>query len=79
MGQPSGNCGELQGPLCALLLVLRYIVALLADQSRSIFAFLRIIADSCSLSSLPAGWFYFMTILERCLPYRESTKRSLES
>ena len=48
---------ELQGSLCALLLVLRCIVALLADHSASIFAFLRIIADSCSLSSLPAGWF----------------------
>ena len=49
---------ELLDPLCALLLVLRCIVALLADRSASIFArFLRIIADSCSLSSLPAGWF----------------------
>ena len=32
--------GELQGSLCALLLVLHYIVALLADGSGSIFAFL---------------------------------------
>ena len=49
--------GELQGSLCALLLVLLCIVALLADRSGSIFAFLRIIADSCSLSSLSAWWF----------------------
>ena len=54
--------GELQGSLCARLLVLRCIVALLADRSGSIFAFLRIIVDSCSLSSLPAWWFrkYFL-------------------
>jgi len=71
--------GELQGSLCALLLVLRCIVALLADHSGSIFTFLRIIADSRSLSSLPAGWFYFMSILERCLSYIDSTKRSIES
>ena len=43
--------GELQGSLCALLLVLRCIVALLADRSASIFAFLRITADSCCLLS----------------------------
>ena len=35
-----GTHGELQGYLCALLLVLRCIVALLADRSGSIFAFL---------------------------------------
>ena len=54
--------GELQGSLCALLLVLLCIVALLADRSGSIFAFLRIIADSSSLYSLPAWWFrkYFL-------------------
>ena len=40
-------CGELQGSLCVLLLVLVCTVALLADRSGSIFAFLRIIADSC--------------------------------
>ena len=39
--------GELQGSLCALLLVLLCIVALLADRSGSFLAFLRIIADSC--------------------------------
>ena len=35
---------------------------ILADRSGSIFVFLRIIADSCSLSSLPAWWFckYFL-------------------
>ena len=49
--------GELQGSLCALLLVSRCMVNLLADRSRSIFAFLQIIADSCSLFSLPACWF----------------------
>ena len=54
--------GELQGSLCTLLLVLLCIVALLTDRSGSIFAYLRIIADSCSLSSLPAWWFgkYFL-------------------
>ena len=52
-----GARGELQGSLRALLLVLLCIAALLADRSRSIFAFLRILADSCSLSSLPAWWF----------------------
>ena len=46
--------GDLQGCLCTLLLVLLCIVALLADRSGSIFAFLRISADSCSLSSHPA-------------------------
>ena len=39
--------GELQGSLCVLLLLLLCIVALLADRNGSIFAFLRIIADSC--------------------------------
>ena len=39
--------GDLQGSLCALLLVLLCIVALLADRSGSFLAFLRIIADSC--------------------------------
>ena len=54
--------GESQGSLCTLLLVLLCIVALLTDRSGSIFAYLRIIADSCSLSSLPAWWFgkYFL-------------------
>ena len=57
--------GELQGFLCALLLVLPCIVNLLADRSGSIFAFLRIIVDSCSLSSLPAWWFckYFLRLV----------------
>ena len=57
--------GELQGSLCARLLVLRCIVALLGDRSGSIFASLRIIVDSCSLSSLPAWWFrkYFLWYL----------------
>ena len=39
--------GDLQGSLCALLLELLCIVALLADRSGSFLAFLRIIADSC--------------------------------
>ena len=38
--------GQLQGSLCTLLLVLLCIVALLTDLSGSIFAYLRIIADS---------------------------------
>ena len=45
---------ELQGSLCVILLVLHCTVALLADRSASIFAVLQIIADSCSLSLLPA-------------------------
>ena len=59
-GGPRGIAGPL---MCALLLELHCIVALLADRSGSIFAFLRIIiTDSCSLSSLPAWWFrnYFL-------------------
>ena len=49
---------ELQGSLCVILLVLHCTVALLADRSASIFAFLQIIADSCSLSPpcLPGGF-----------------------
>ena len=42
-----GGPRESQGSLCALLLVLLCIVALLADRSGSFLAFLRIIADSC--------------------------------
>ena len=57
-----GALGELQGSLCALLLVLCCIVALLADHSGSIFAFLRITADSCSLSSLPSGFIIISQI-----------------
>ena len=58
-GGPQGIAGLL---ICALLLELRCIVALLADRSGSIFAFLQIITDSCSLSFLPAWWFrkYFL-------------------
>ena len=59
-GGPRGIAGLL---VCAaLLLELHCIVALLADRSESIFAFLRIITDSCSLSSLPAWCFrnYFL-------------------
>ena len=41
--------GELQGSLYTLLLVLLRIVALLTDRSGSMFAYLRIIADSCRL------------------------------
>ena len=57
-----GGPWGIAGLLVCLLLVLLCIVALLADRSGSIFAFLRIIADSCSLSSLPAWWFgkYFL-------------------
>ena len=57
-GGPRG----IAGLLVCLLLVLLCIVALPADRSGSMFAFLRIIADSCSLSSLPAWWFgkYFL-------------------
>jgi len=44
-GRFAGNC---RAPcMCALLLVFTSIVALLADHSGSIFAFLQIIADSC--------------------------------
>ena len=59
-GGPRGIAGLL---MCALLLELRFIVALLADRSGSIFAFLRIITDSRSLSSLPAWCFrkYFLS------------------
>ena len=59
-GGPRGIAGLL---MCALLLELRCIVALLADRSGSIFAFLRIITDSRSLSSLPAWCFrkYFLS------------------
>ena len=60
-GGPRGIAGLL---LCAaLLLELRCIVALLANRSGSIFAFLRIITDSRSLSSLPAWCFrkYFLS------------------
>ena len=57
--RPLGNWRALCVPL---LLVLLCTVALLTDRSGSIFAYLRIIADSCSLSSLPAWWFgkYFL-------------------
>ena len=41
--------GELQGSFCTLLLLLLCIVALLTDRSGLIFAYLRIIADSCRL------------------------------
>ena len=62
--------GELQGSLCALLLVLRCIVALLADRSRSIFAFLQIIADSAFWAS-PTPTFIFVddfnTIVRRSI------------
>ena len=47
---------ELQGSLCGLLLVLRCILALVADCGGSMFAFLRVSADSCSLSSLLGGF-----------------------
>ena len=42
-----GGPWGIAGLLVCLLLVLLCIVALLADRSGSIFAFLRIIADSC--------------------------------
>ena len=51
--------GELQGSLCALLLVLRCIVALLADHSGLIFAFLQISADS-ALCASPNPTFIFV-------------------
>ena len=50
---------ELQGSLCALLLVLCCIVALFADHSRSIFAYLQIIADSAFWTS-PTPMFIFV-------------------
>ena len=51
-GSPRGIAGLL---VCSFASVaLHCIVALLADRSGSIFVFLRIIADSFSLSSLPA-------------------------
>ena len=55
--------GELQGSLCALLLALCCIVALLADRSGSIFAFLWITADSApSPPSLPSGFIIISQI-----------------
>ena len=54
-----GGLIELQGSLCALLLVLCCIVALFADHSRSIFAYLQIIADSAFWAS-PTPMFIFV-------------------
>ena len=61
-----GSPWELQGSLCVLLLALCCIVALLADYSRSVFAFLWIIVDSCWLpSSLLSAYILFL--LTSCL------------
>ena len=72
--------GELQGSLCALLLVLRCIVALLADRSRSIFAFLQIIADSAFWAS-PTPVFIFVddfnTIVRRSITLKITDQYSL--
>ena len=72
--------GELQGSLCALLLVLRCIVALLADRSRSIFAFLQIIADSAFWAS-PTPTFIFVddfnTIVRRSITLKITDQYSL--
>ena len=59
----------MQGSLCAPLLVLLCIVALLADRSGSMFAYLRIIADPCNSSRNTKkhpdlGTFGFMLIKE---------------
>ena len=63
---------ELQGSLCVLLLALGYIVALLADHSRPVFAFLQIIADSCWLPlSLPLAYMLFL--LASCLYVTQTT------
>ena len=62
-GSPQEIAGLL---LCVLLLALGYIVALLADHSRPVFAFLRIIVDSCWLpSSLLSAYILFL--LTSCL------------
>ena len=63
---------ELQGSLCVLLLALGYIVALLADHSRPVFAFLQIIVDSCWLPlSLPLAYMLFL--LASCLYVTQTT------
>ena len=63
---------ELQSSLCVLLLALGYIVALLADHSRPVFAFLQIIADSCWLPlSLPLAYMLFL--LASCLYVTQTT------
>ena len=68
-GSPQGIAGLL---LCVLLLALHCIVALLADRSRSVFVFLRIIADSCWLpSSLPLAYMLFL--LASCLYVTQTT------
>ena len=72
--------GELQGSLCALLLVLHCIVALLADRSRSIFSFLRITADSAFWAS-PTPTFIFVddfnTIVRRSITLKITDQYSL--
>ena len=72
--------GELQGSLCALLLVFRCIVALLADRSRSVFAFLQIIADSSFWASpTPTFIFFddFNTIVRRSITLKITDQYSL--
>lgn len=57
--------------MCVLLLALCCIVALLADCSRSVFTFLRIIVDSCWLPSsllLAVGLFAVGLAVQTCLP-----------
>ena len=57
--------GELQGLFGGLQLKLYWSVALLADCSGSIVPFWRIVADSRSLSSLPAGWLVVSYVVFR--------------
>ena len=58
--------------MCVLLLALGYIVALLADHSRPVFAFLQIIVDSCwSPLSLPLAYMLFL--LTSCLYVTQTT------
>ena len=68
------------GAVLGELLVLRCIVALLADRSRSIFAFLQIIADSAFWAS-PTPTFIFVddfnTIVRRSITLKITDQYSL--
>ena len=62
--------------MCVLLLALCCIVALLADCSRSVFAFLRIIVDSCWLP-LSLLFAYMSFLLTSCLYVTQITALQL--